>query len=232
MRTPQVLTVALATVIAAGCSRAEADRGAREAAVEVRKAADVAGERLSDGWLTTKIQAQYFADRDIKARYLDVATRDGAVTVSGFVDNLAARDQAIQIARNTDGVRSVADQLKIGVSPAKEAFAGTPGAVATGGTTNEYDAKIAATARETTTARESTLGPATDDALTASVQARFFLDPVIKRRDIAVTAQTGVVTLRGSIATEQERAQALLIARHTNGVGRVEDLLSIDAGLK
>jgi hyperosmotically inducible protein len=226
MRTPQVLTVALAAVIAAGCSRAEADRGAREAAVEVRKAADVAGDRLSDGWLTTKIQAQYFADRDIKARYLDVATRDGAVTVSGFVDNLAARDRAIQIARNTDGVHSVVDQLKIGVSPAKEAFAGTPGAVATGGATNEYDAKIAATARE------STLGPATDDALTASVQARFFLDPVIKTRDIEVTAQSGVVTLRGSIATEQERAQALLIARHTNGVGRVEDSLTVDAALR
>ena len=226
MRTPQVLTVALAVVVAAGCSRAEADRGAREAAVEVRKAADVAGERLSDGWLTTKIQAQYFADRDIKARYLDVATRDGAVTVSGFVDNLAARDQAIQIARNTDGVRSVVDQLKIGVSPANQAFAGTPGAVATGGTTNEYDAKIAATARE------STLGPATDDALTASVQARFFLDPVIKRRDIEVTAQSGVVTLRGSIGSEQERAQALLIARHTNGVGRVEDTLTVDPALR
>ena len=226
MRTPQVLTVALAAVLAAGCSRAEADRGAREAAIEVRKAADVAGEQLNDGWLTTKIQAQYFADRDIKARHLDVSTRDGAVTVSGFVDSLAARDQAIQIARNTDGVRTVVDQLKIGVSPSKETFAGTPGAVATGGTPNEYDAKVAATARE------SAIAPATDDALTASVQARFFLDPVIKTRDIDVTARDGVVTLRGGIATEEERAQALLIARHTNGVGRVEDALSIEPNLK
>jgi hyperosmotically inducible protein len=226
MKTPQVLTVALATVIATGCSRAEADRGAREAAVEVRQAADVAGDRLTDGWLTTKIQAQYFADRDIKARYLDVSTRDGAVTVSGFVDNLAARDEAIQIARNTDGVRSVVDQLKIGVSPAREAFAGTAGAVATSGTTNEYDAKIAATAPEAGPV------PASDEALTASVQARFFLDPVIKTRDIEVTAKSGVVTLRGSIATEEERAQALLIARHTNGVGRVEDALTIDPALR
>ena len=34
-----------------------------------------AGDRLADGWLTAKVQAKFFADDDIKARYIDVATR-------------------------------------------------------------------------------------------------------------------------------------------------------------
>lgn len=226
MRTPQVLSGALAAaIVAAGCSKTEANRTAEQAAVEVRQAADVAGERLTDGWLTTKIQAQYFADRDIKARYLDVTTRDGLVTVSGFVDSLAARDEALQIARNTDGVRGVHDQLKIGVSPGHDAGTGT-GAVATTGSRNDYDAAVSANAAAQPPA------PVDDDRLITMVQARFYIDPVIKRREIAVSANNGVVTLRGGVANENERAQALLIASHTTGVGRVEDLLSIDPALK
>lgn len=220
---PQRLTGALAVAVlaAAGCSRAEADRSAREAAVEVRKVADAAGDRLSDGWLTTKIQAQYYADRDIRGRYLDVATRDGVVTVSGYVDSLAARDQALQIARSTDGVRDVTDQLKIGVNPSAEAFAPAPAPVATGG--SEYENTIA-----TSAARAA----ASDDEVTSSVQARFYLDSTLKRRDIDVHTRSGVVTLRGRVASETERASALTIARNTNGVGRVEDALRVDATLK
>lgn len=222
MRTPQVVSGALAVAIlaAAGCSRAEADRTTREAAVEVRHAAGEAGERLTDGWLTTKVQAQFFADRDIKARYVDVSTRDGVVTIAGYVDTLAARDQALQIARNTDGVRGVTDELKIGVSPAVP--------VATSGS-NEYDAAVSAS-----NAASAPSAPAAtaSDRVISMVQARFFLDPAIKARDIDVSASNGVITLRGGVANETERAQALLIARHTNGVGRVEDLLSIDANLK
>ncbi len=224
MRTSQLLSGALAAVAmvaGAGCNRADADREAREAAAEVRTAAAQAGDRLADGWLTTKVQAQYFADRQIKARYINVSTHDGVVRLSGYVESPEARQAAVQIARNTDGVRSVQDELLIGVSPDKETFAadaGTPDAVATGGSNSEYDAAIAANA-----ARASV----DDERLTSMVQARFFLDPAIKVRSIDVQARDGVVTLRGEVASETERAQALLIARNTNGVGRVEDLLTV-----
>jgi hyperosmotically inducible protein len=233
MRTDQLLFGALAIVVlsAAACTRAEADRQTRQAAAEVNKAAGVAasgvnkvagaaGDRLADGWVTSKVQAQYFADKDIKARYINVSTRDGVVTIRGYVESPAAREQALQIARNTDGVRSVDDRLLIGQPPAKETFevggAGTAGAVATDG-----DASDAA----------RNAGALDDDRITSMVQARFYLDSSIKMRSIHVTTRNGVVTLRGSVNNEVERAQALLIARHTTGVGRVEDLLVVDAGL-
>jgi len=47
-----------------------------------------------------------------------------------------------------------------------------------------------------------------------------------------VQAANGVVTLRGSVASETERAQALLLARSASGVQRVEDYLVVDAALQ
>lgn len=217
MRTPQLLLGALGavTVLTVGCSRTDASRNAREAATEVRGVAAEAGERLADGWLTTKVQAQYFADRDVKARYINVSSRDGIVTLKGYVDSEPTREMVVQIARNTDGVLKVNDQLLVGVAPGKDSFEGvtSAGSVATSG--NEYDATInagAAAAR-------------TDEQITSTVQARFYLDPMMKTRVIDVQTRGGVVTLRGQVADEMERAQALILARQASGVTRVEDLL-------
>ena len=68
MHTHQLIAGCLATaMLASGCAREDADDNARRAAAEVRAAAAQAGDTLADRWLTTKIQAQYFADEDIKA---------------------------------------------------------------------------------------------------------------------------------------------------------------------
>jgi len=216
MRTPQLITAALAAAaIAMGstCSRAQTQQQTQRAATEVKGAAARAGEALQDGWLTTRIQAQYFADKQVKARYVDVSTTDRVVTIKGYVDSPAARERALQIARATDGVRQVNDQLLIGQSPA--AFAAESQPVATSGTA---------------TAGSGTAPP--DDArVTTSIQARYFLDNVVKPRQIDVETREGVVTLKGTVASQDERAQALLLARTTEGVRRVEDDLTVDASL-
>jgi osmotically-inducible protein OsmY len=67
--------------------------------------------------------------------------------------------------------------------------------------------------------------------VTSLVQSKYFVDPSIKMRDIDVSTTNGVVTLRGQVASDTERAQALLLARTTYGVQRVEDALTIDASL-
>jgi osmotically-inducible protein OsmY len=228
MRTPQLLAyVVVATcVAAAGCNRADADRHARDAAAEVRTVASATGERLADGWLTTKIQAQFFADEDIKARYIDVDTKDGVVQLRGFVETPVAREQALAIARNTDGVLRVDDGLIVGLAPKDHRFTTTsePNAVATTGDGSAaYDESRAASA--------AVPAPPNDDQITSMVQARFFLEPTIKTRAIDVETSNGVVTLRGRVANERERSDALLIARNTNGVGRVEDALTVDSAL-
>jgi hyperosmotically inducible protein len=69
-----------------------------------------------------------------------------------------------------------------------------------------------------------------DDArITSSIQSKYYLDDRIKARKINVTSSGGVVTLSGDVADESERAEALLLARTTEGVTRVEDSLTIAA---
>jgi osmotically-inducible protein OsmY len=75
-------------------------------------------------------------------------------------------------------------------------------------------------------------GAILDDAtVTSRIQAKYFLDPSIKGRRIQVDTQAGIVTLRGEVASDNERAQALLLARTTEGAERVEDALTVNAGI-
>jgi hyperosmotically inducible protein len=211
---PQLLTgaVVMALAVTAACNRAETKQDASEAAAEVKAVAARAGERLADGWVTAKVQAKFFGDDDIKARYIDVSTRDGTVTLKGFVESDTVRQEALQIARTTDGVRQVNDQLLIGqapqhivnrtVQPGPAADVQPPG------------------------------GTRIDDSTVMSlIQAKYFVDPAIKMRNVDVSVTGGVVTLRGQVASDTERAQALLLARTTQGVQRVEDSLTVDASL-
>jgi len=131
MKIPRVFaaTVVLALASVAACNRAETSRDAehakeqmKSAANQAKSAASQAGEKLADGWLTSKIQAQFFADDDIKSRYINVGSRDGVVTLKGFVESDDARRQVLEITRNTDGVKQIDDhQLLVG-RPAHESF--------------------------------------------------------------------------------------------------------------
>jgi hyperosmotically inducible periplasmic protein len=220
MRTPQLLcSLVLATFASVACNRTEGDANAQRTSEQVKAAAVRAGHQLADSWLTTKIQAQYFADDDIKARHINVSTRDGVVTLTGFVDGQPQRELAMQIARTTDGVRQVRDQLAVAGSEQERR------AVATSGTRPGVPDAATETANAANAPPPPT-GP-NDAVITARVQSKFFVDERVKGRRIDVDTRNGVVTLSGQVADEDERAQVLLLARTTEGVGRVEDHLTV-----
>jgi osmotically-inducible protein OsmY len=77
-----------------------------------------------------------------------------------------------------------------------------------------------------------TVAVADDASVTSRIQAKFFLDPGIKTRRIDVDTRGGVVTLRGDVASDNERAQALILARTTDGVERVEDALTVNPAIE
>ena len=179
---------------------ATAERADRDAVGE-REAAERATRSIDnpDEWVTAKIQAKYFMDMDVKGRNINVDTRDGVVTLRGEVESDSERRQAVAIARNTDGVQTVTDQLT--VQPAK----------ATG-----------------TDERRSDALTVEDVWITTKVQSQFFLDPDIKGRDINVDTRDGVVVLTGTVETEAERKEAEAIARDTDGVTRIDNQLKVD----
>jgi BON domain len=80
---------------------------------QVATAANAAGELLEDGRLTAKIKSKMTLDDLVQARTIDVDTRNGVVTVRGRVRTEAERQRALQLARETAGVKTVVDQLVI-----------------------------------------------------------------------------------------------------------------------
>ncbi len=100
----------------ATAGRAGAER-ARDVAAQVgektAQAAKTAGEALSDGSLTAKIKAKMALDDTVKALDLNIDTVDGVVTVRGKVRTSAERERALALARETNGVRRVVDQVKV-----------------------------------------------------------------------------------------------------------------------
>ena len=220
MRTLQ-LVVALLAVASVACNRSDTRVDADRTAEQVKSAAVKAGHQLADSWLTTKIQAQYFADDDLKARYINVSTRGAVVTLTGFVEGQPQRELALQIARSTDGVKEVKDGLAIRGDAARSAQ--EPGAAATSGR------PAGAPPSPTADPEDAGGAPAAgNDALvTARIQSKYFVDERVKGRRIDVDAKGGVVTLSGEVASDEERTQALLLARSTEGVTRVEDHLTV-----
>jgi hyperosmotically inducible protein len=90
---------------------------AREGAAEIGEKAGVAastvGATLEEATLTTKIKAKMALDDMVKARSIDVTTRGRTVTLSGIVESKAEHDRALLLARETDGVSDVIDNMKM-----------------------------------------------------------------------------------------------------------------------
>ncbi len=101
---------------AGGAGEAIADDARREGSAITRKLSEAgseAGEFLSDAALTTKIKAKMGLDDYVPASAVHVSTSNGVVTLAGTVSSSEERRRAAQLARDTKGVKSVVDKLKV-----------------------------------------------------------------------------------------------------------------------
>lgn len=70
-------------------------------------------KRIQDVTLTARVKSRLVLNNIIRARNIDVDTHNSTVTLTGTVRNAQERELALQIARNTDDVKSVLDRLQI-----------------------------------------------------------------------------------------------------------------------
>jgi osmotically-inducible protein OsmY len=79
-------------------------------------AAKKTGRAIDDGWIKSKIYAQYMADWNtvLDDSDIDVDVDNNMVTLNGTVKSAAAKAKAVDIAKKTDGVKGVKDNLKVG----------------------------------------------------------------------------------------------------------------------
>jgi osmotically-inducible protein OsmY len=94
-----LLAALMASAVVVGCSSTPTQQAA--------------GEAVDDGVVTAKVKAALVADPVTKAHQINVETFKGTVQLSGFVETDQARTRALQLARDTEGVKSVKDALEI-----------------------------------------------------------------------------------------------------------------------
>lgn len=178
-------------------------RAADVASTSGHTSANDVGAVVSDAWITTKIASRYFLDPDIKGRNIDIDTKDGMVVLKGTVGSYSARRQAVGIARQTDGVKEVRDELQVAASADRSTNTGR--------------------------AASRAAGQVDDGWITTRIQSKYFLEGDVQGSQIDVSSRRGVVTLTGTVRTEQAKQSAVQLARDTDGVRSVRDRLTIKA---
>jgi hyperosmotically inducible protein len=86
---------------------------ARTTADKSREATGTTGKAISDGWIKSKIAAQYVTEDSLDNSDIDIDVSKGVVALKGAVRTAAAKDRATAIAKGTDGVKSVSNNLKV-----------------------------------------------------------------------------------------------------------------------
>jgi len=68
---------------------------------------------LDDKTISTKVNAKYLVDEDLKSRHLKVRTYKGVVHLTGFAASQDQADHAVAIAKDIDGVKSVRSSIQV-----------------------------------------------------------------------------------------------------------------------
>ena len=70
-------------------------------------------EHLADADITAAIELLFMLKKGVTSHLVEVATHEGIVVLSGFTDNLLARERAAEVAKAVRGVRGVVNELAI-----------------------------------------------------------------------------------------------------------------------
>ena len=85
----------------------------KKAAGKTKDVFSKSGEKITDGWITSRIKTKFMADDTLQASAINVDTRDHVVTLKGAVPTEAARMKAMDLAKEVEGVDRVVDSLKV-----------------------------------------------------------------------------------------------------------------------
>jgi len=86
---------------------------AREARARAAKSSESVGDSVDDAWIHTKVRSRLLGEGEFPGGGINVDVENNVVTLRGHVDSAADRAKAEQIAKSTDGVKRVKNQLVI-----------------------------------------------------------------------------------------------------------------------
>jgi len=158
---------------------------------------------VEDATITAKVKSKLLWNRNTKGLDISVTTENGVVTLQGIVASDTHRDLAVQLAKNTSGVERVKSRLEVAETPEQARKDGT---------------------LETMEIRAS------DAWITTKVKSMLLFSREAEGSDIIVSTTDQVVTLKGTVVSEEQKGKILQIVRDTVGVKDVRSLLVVDKG--
>jgi osmotically-inducible protein OsmY len=155
-----------------------------------------------------------------------VTTTSGVVTLHGEIADDTERAEALLLARTTEGVKRVEDNLTVSTTPAPTGASAAPATSIEG-----PSAPPAATAAAPSiTQKPAAAVPDADSALADRIRSQLTSDTQVKNASLGsldVTAKGGVVQLQGTVPTSAAKQRALALARNTDGVTQVVDRIEV-----
>jgi hyperosmotically inducible periplasmic protein len=222
------LYVAAPVLLMVTASVAPAQEGAkqatRDAAQSAQDTARKSGNAVKDGWITMKIHSQFVPEDALKDSDIDVDTARGVVTLNGTVASAAGKTRAVAIAKATDGVTSVTDNLRVAATPDMTSAAREAGRDAAG--------KAREAGRDTRDAAGTAGKAMTDGWIKSKIAAQYVTEDSLDNSDIDIDISRGAVVLKGAVRTAAARTRAEAIAKATDGVKGVTNNLKVDPAVK
>jgi osmotically-inducible protein OsmY len=175
---------------------------------------------MTDSELGDKIKARFDSDAQLKAADLSISADadKNEATISGAVGTQSLRTRAVALAKEASPGLIITD--KIDVNPREMTREG-------------YTEERAGEEREKARGAGEKLGASLDDAwIHTKLVAKFIGDADTPGRKINIDVVNKVVTLRGSVKTAEQRAEAERIAMDTEGVKRVVNQLKVGTASK
>jgi len=158
--------------------------------------------QAKDAWLTGKIEMAYTLNEHLNPFDIHTNVDSGVVTLTGMVESDIDRELAEEIASGIDGVMGVENELEVGMS--KGQHAGAP---------SEEHRNFPSWFDDATT--------------TAAVKSKLIGNSGTKGLQIDVDTKEDVVTLSGSVDSDEQKQLAGQIARNTGDVKDVHNLLVV-----
>lgn len=174
-------------------NRLEVDGARGEAAAEQQRGGErTFRDRVADSSLTATVKSKLLWNRNTSGLDISVTTRGGTVTLTGDVDSETSRDTAERLARGTDGVQSVDNQLRVRGEAERE----------------EGEREFADTV--------------SDSWITAKARSTLSFSRDVGASSISIETRDGVVHLSGDVSSDEEKRQAVALVSDLRGVRAVE----------
>ena len=228
MKATAMRMLAVPVLLAATVTFASAQQGAkaeaRETKQETKNAAAKGGNAIKDSWITLKVHSQFIPEDTLEGSDIDVDTKRGVVSLNGTVANQAGKARAVAIAKATDGVNSVVDNLRVAPAHDTTAAARDAGARAAD--------KTKEAGRDTKDATGTTGKAISDGWIKSKIAAQYVTEDSLDNSDIDIDVSKGMVVLNGAVRTPGAKEKAATLAKSTDGVKSVKNNLKIDPNVK